>query len=117
MIAGLCDQKIIAPVIFEGACNKDVFETYVETILIKELKHGQTVVLDNINFHKSSKLEMLIRSVSCHILFLPTYSPDLNLIEHYWFKIKNHIRKIASNFKTFFDAVYYSLKMITSLST
>jgi len=114
MIAGLCHKEIIAPVIFEGNCNKDIFETYVETILIKELRSGQTVVLDNINFHKSPKVEILIRSVGCNILFLPTYSPDLNPIEHYWFKIKNEIRKTASDFDKFFDAVCYGLKKVTT---
>ena len=116
IIAGLCDKEIIAPIIFEGTCNKDVFETYVETMLIKELKPGQIVVLDNINFHKSSKVERLIKSVDCSVLFLPTYSPDLNPIEHYWFKIKNEIRKTAGDFETFFHVVYYTLKKVTTLS-
>lgn len=84
-------------------------------MLIKELNPGQIVVLDNINFHKSPRVERLIRSVDCSILFLPTYSPDLNPIEHYWFKIKNEIRKTANDFKTFSDAVYYNLKKITTL--
>lgn len=110
MIAGLCHKEIIAPIIFTGNCSKDVFETYVETILIKELKPNQIGVLDNINFQKSIKVKTLIESVSCSILFLPTYSPDLNPIEHYWFKIKNEIRKIASDFDRFFDAFYYNLK-------
>ena len=115
MIAGLCHKEIIAPVIFEGNCNKDIFETYVKTILIKEIKPGQVVVLDNINFHKSTKVKILIESAGCSILFLPTYSLDLNPIEHYWFKIKNEIRKIASDFDKFFDAVYYGLKKVTTL--
>ncbi|SPR13884.1 IS630 family transposase [Orientia tsutsugamushi] len=50
MIARPCNNKIIAPVIFEGNCNKEIFTTYVETILIKELHHGQIVIMDNINF-------------------------------------------------------------------
>ncbi len=58
----------------------------------------------------------LIESVGCSILFLPTYSPDLNPIEHYWFKIKNEIRKVAGDFETFYDAVYYVLKKVTTLS-
>ncbi|WP_080946450.1 transposase [Orientia tsutsugamushi] len=33
------------------------------------------------------------------ILYLPTYSPDLNPIEHYWFKIKHEIRKVTPQFK------------------
>ncbi|KDO03117.1 hypothetical protein REISMN_03400 [Rickettsia tamurae subsp. buchneri] len=47
--------------------------------------------MDNINFHKNSKVKELIESVGASILFLPTYSPDLNPIEHYWFKIKHQI--------------------------
>lgn len=116
MIAGLCHKEIIAPIIFDGNCNSNIFETYVRDILIKELRHGQVVVMDNINFHKNSEVKRLIESVGCSILFLPTYSPDLNPIEHYWFKIKNEIRKNADKFEHFFDAVYYSLKKVTTLS-
>lgn len=68
--------------------------------------------MDNINFHKSCKVKTLIDSV---VLFLPIYSPDFNLTEHYWFKIKNDIKKTAETSKTFFDAVYDVLKNIFTL--
>ena len=83
MIAALCNKKIIAPVIFEGKCDTKVFEADVEQILIDHLKQGQTVVMDNIKFHHTQKVKELIESKKCNILFLPTYSPDLNPIEHY----------------------------------
>ncbi|KJW01765.1 DDE superendonuclease family protein [Rickettsia endosymbiont of Ixodes pacificus] len=54
----------------------------------------------------------LIESVGCRILFLPTYSPDLNPIEHYWFKIKNEIRKVTGQFKDISMAVEHVLKFI-----
>ena len=115
MIAGLCDGKVIAPVIFEGTCDTEVFLSYVEQILIKELKAGQVVVMDNINFHKNPKAKELIESVGCRIIFLPTYSPDLNPIEHYWFKVKNEIRKVAYQFQDFFEAVYTTLHKVQTL--
>jgi hypothetical protein len=31
MIAALCNQNIIAPFTVEGACNRTVFETWLET--------------------------------------------------------------------------------------
>lgn len=111
MIAGLSQKEIIAPIIFEGTCNKAIFETYVETILIKELTPGQTVVMDNINFHKTDRVRELIESVKCSVLFLPTYSPDLNPIEHYWFKIKHNIRKISHLFTDFYEAVYEGVRL------
>ncbi len=43
-------------------------------MLIKESKPEQTVIINNINFHKNSKVKELIESVGCNILFLPTYS-------------------------------------------
>ena len=81
--------------LFEGSCDIKVFEAYVEQILITHLKPGQIVVMDNVSFHKTAKVSTLIESVGCKILFLPTYSPDLNPIEHHWFKIKHNIKKIA----------------------
>ena len=114
MIAGLCKKEIIAPIIFDGTCNKEIFEIYVETVLIKELTPGQTVVMDNINFHKTARVKELIESVGCRILFLPTYSPDLNPIEHYWFKIKRKIRKVTYLFTYFYDAVSEGVKLSLS---
>lgn len=60
MIAGLCNREIIAPVVFEGTCDTEVFLSYIEQILIKELTPGQTVVMDNISFHKNPKVRELI---------------------------------------------------------
>ncbi len=114
MIAGLCNGNLIAPVIFEGNCNTEVFKTYIRDVLITELQPGQTVIMDNINFHKNSKVKELIESVGCTILYLPTYSPDLNPIEHYWFKIKNEIRKVVGDFETFYDAVFNTIKLSVS---
>lgn len=114
MIAGLCDHRLIAPFIFEGTCDKEIFELYVEQVLVKSLRPGQTVVLDNIRFHKTQKVVTLIESSGCNLLYLPTYSPDLNPIEHWWFKIKNLIRKIAHNFSDFFHAVSAAIYSVTS---
>ena len=115
MIAGLCQNKIIAPLVFEGTCDSITFETYVKDFLIKELKPKQLVIMDNINFHKRKEIEDLIKSVGASILFLPTYSPDLNPIEHYWYKLKHNIRKIAAEFKDIFDAVTFTLQKVITL--
>lgn len=63
--------------VFYGSCNTELFNSWVENILIKELKPGQIVIMDNASFHKSLKTKELIESVGCKIMFLPTYSPDL----------------------------------------
>lgn len=55
VIAGLVEKQSIAPFVFFGACNTELFNDWVETFLIKELKPGQTVILDNASFHKSAR--------------------------------------------------------------
>ena len=78
--------------VFYSSCNTRLFETWVEKSLIKELKPGQYVVMDNASFHKSQKTKELIESVGCKVIFLPPYSPDLNPIEKFWANMKRWIK-------------------------
>ena len=66
--------------IFTGNCNAELFELYIKNILIKALKFGDVLVMDNINFHKTQKVKEFVESVGASTLFLPTYSPDLKSI-------------------------------------
>jgi transposase len=40
---------------------------------------GQVVVMDNATFHKGGRIQELIQSAGCRLLYLPPYSPDFNL--------------------------------------
>jgi hypothetical protein len=44
MIAAWCAQHLLAPFTVEGACNRVVFETWVETCLVPVLQPGQVVM-------------------------------------------------------------------------
>ena len=105
IIAGLVNNKPIAPGIFNGSCNTKCFEAWVEYSLIKELKPGQVVIMDNPAFHKSQRTKDLIESVGCRIIFLPPYSPDLNPIEKFWANMKRWIKNKISQF----DKLYHPL--------
>ncbi|WP_081257855.1 transposase [Orientia tsutsugamushi] len=87
--------------LFDANCNKSIFESCVQAILIKALTSEQTVILDNISFHNTVMVKFLIESVWCKLLYLPTYSPDLNLMWHYWFEVKNDICKVSYLFNNF----------------
>ncbi|KJV54786.1 transposase [Orientia tsutsugamushi] len=53
---------------------------------------------------------MIVKNKDGHILeFLHSYSPDLNLIEHYWFKIKNDICKVSHLFNNLSKLIYYMI--------
>lgn len=94
IIAGLVENKPIAPWYFEGYCNTSVILLWVEKVLIPCLKSGMTVIWDNASFHKSPKIRALIEIAGCKLLFLPPYSPDLNPIEKWWSAFKAQIRRI-----------------------
>ena len=105
IIAGYVNNKSIAPMVFNGSCNTDLFNSWVENFLIKELKPGQVVIMDNASFHKSAKTKELIESVGCKIVFLHPYSPDLNTIEKFWANMKRWIKDKITQFAHLYDAL------------
>ena len=111
MIAALCDQNLIAPFTIEGACNRTVFETWLETCLVPTLEPGQVVVMDNATFHKGERIQQLIHDAGCELLYLPPYSPDLNLIEKCWSWLKSQIRKKLEKFDCLRDAIEHVLHL------
>lgn len=105
IIAGINNKKAIAPFIFHGACNTDLINEWVEKFLIKELKAGQTVILDNASFHKSLRTRELIESAGCKLLFLPAYSPDLNPIEKFWANMKRWVKNKLTDMNKLFEVM------------
>jgi transposase len=110
MIAAYCNRQLMAPFTIEGACNRTVFETWIETCLIPTLKPGQWLVIDNATFHKGGRIEELIEQVQCKVLYLPPYSPDFNKIEKCWSWIKSRIRHALSKFDSLRDTMEHVLK-------
>jgi transposase len=80
----------------EGATTKAVFEAYVEQVLGPTLRPGRFVVMDNLSAHKGERVKELIEDKGCEILYLPSYSPDLNPIEVAFSKVKGILRKIGA---------------------
>jgi hypothetical protein len=70
-----------AAMVIEGATDRDVFEAYVQEVLIPSLRPGDIVVMDNLAPHKSPRIIAAIEAASAEVWFLSPYSPDLNPIE------------------------------------
>ena len=79
----------------EGATDALAFEAYVEHFLAPTLKEGQVVVLDGLGAHRTQRVIELIEARGADLLFLPSYSPDLNPIEEAFSKIKGIVRKVG----------------------
>jgi transposase len=80
----------------EGATDAEVFEAYVQDFLAPTLKAGQVVVLDGLGAHRTARVREFIEGRGAELLFLPSYSPDLNPIEEAFSKIKNIVRKAGA---------------------
>jgi len=90
LIAGLADHTLIAPLLFEGTCNTELFNQWFAEHLLPALPPQTIIVLDNASFHKSKITQELAKAAGCLLLFLPPYSPDLNPIENKWANLKQH---------------------------
>jgi transposase len=80
----------------EGSTTKAVFETYVDRVLAPSLSPGQIVVMDNLSSHKGPRIRELIVGRGCKLIYLPSYSPDLNPIEEAFAKLKVLLRKAGA---------------------
>lgn len=107
-IAAKAGARILAPFCYQGTCNTDLFNFWLERYLIPELKPGQVIVMDNATFHKSQKTKELLGAVGCQVMFLPPYSPDLNPIERFWANLKRKVRENLKRFASLSDAIDYS---------
>lgn len=77
-----------------GSSDSDTMLFFVEELLVPTLKRGDIVVMDNNPTHKLEEIEDAIDAAGAWVLFLPTYSPDLNPIEHCWSKVKSLLRSL-----------------------
>jgi len=55
------------------------------------------VVLDKLGAHKVARVRDLVEARGARLVFLPSYSPDFNPIEHAWSKLKALLRKAGAH--------------------
>ena len=98
----------------EGATDALAFEAYVEHFLAPTLKEGQVVVLDGLGAHRTQRVTELIEARGSQLMFLPSYSPDLNPIEEAFSKIKGIVRKVGARMReALMEAIELALAAVT----
>jgi transposase len=93
----------MAGLAFPGATNTGTFETYVEEVLVPELRPNDVVIWDNLKPHRSEEAIEAVESAGAEVVPLPPYSPDLTPIEEMFSKVKGAMRSAAGRTK---EAVY-----------
>lgn len=93
MLAGLCNRKIIEPLIYTGNATAALVEEWFGKCLLPVIKQGSVIIMDNAPFHRKKVLQNIAETFECSIKWLPPYSPEINDIEPWWAVIKNYARK------------------------
>ncbi len=85
-----------APMVLDGPMNRAAFQAYIEQVLVPTLRHGDTVIMDNLPAHKGVDVRRAIEAAGATLRYLPPYSPDFNPIENAFSKLKAALRKAAA---------------------
>ena len=94
-VAGLRLTGIVSPMVLDGPINGRSFQTYVDRVLVPDLRPGDIVIMDNLGSHKGFGVQAAIEAAGATVRYLPPYSPDFNPIEKAFSKLKAHLRKAA----------------------
>jgi transposase len=97
----------------EGATDSEAFEAYVQHFLAPSLCEGQ-VVVDGLGAHRPQRIRELIEARGADLVFLPSYSPDLNPIEEAFSKVKALVRKEGARVReALVEAIGRALRAVT----
>jgi hypothetical protein len=80
-IGAIESNQLITVGLFDTSVNTAVFECWIEQDLLPKLTTTSVLIMDNATFHKGKRLLELIKAAGHYLIWLPTYSPDLNPID------------------------------------
>jgi len=106
-------------------CN----ETYINACSVCELlqkirnaivdENPVTLVMDNARYQRCALVTELAKKLKIELLFLPSYSPNLNLIERLWKWVKKDCLNCEyyESFDEFKEAINLSLQKVSQVET
>jgi transposase len=81
---------------FRKPMNGPAFLGFLAGGVLPKLRPGQVIIMDNPRIHHIPGIREVIEEAGCRLLYLPTYSPELNPIEECWSKVKAKLRAIKA---------------------
>ncbi len=106
----------------DGSCTQTQVIAYLETLAERcQPEQLTVVVLDNAPFHKAAQLNerrAVWEDQGLYLRYLPAYSPQLNLIESVWRKLKGFLmpRRCYDTLEQLQDAVRLALKALNAVT-
>ena len=91
-------------------CDTECFQVFLDSFARRKPDELAVLVLDNAAFHKADRL---IIPPNIRLVFLPSYSPELNPAEKVWAKFKrafnNKLFESMDSMRAFIDRLVISL--------
>lgn len=97
-LAAMCSEGIIATELYEGTCDGDRFLNFIIGILIPVMLQfdgsspRSVLIMDNCTVHHVAPVLQTLIDAGIIPMFLPPYSPDLNLAEELFSYIKYYLK-------------------------
>ena len=116
-ILGALNPLTLRPttVITESNCDQEAMQIFLEQVR-KEYKNTDTIylILDNAKYHYAKTVDKKAKELGIELIYLPPYSPNLNLIERLWKFLKKKLKKnrFYDTFEKFIKAIYEFFKNI-----
>ena len=109
-------ETMSCAIVMDDAVNAD---STIELLKQLERKHRKAkviyIVCDNARYYRSRKVNEYLENSRVVLVFLPPYSPNLNLIERYWKYFKkivlyNHYYEKFDEFKSACEAFFHNIR-------
>ena len=94
--------------------NGEAFAAYNRQVLAPGLLSGTVVICDNLATLRNKDAVQALKNVGCWILYLSSYSPDLNPIQMVFSKLEAHLRRIGARSS---DQIFNTLAGVCNLFT
>ncbi len=101
----------------EANCSAEVIEAFLEEVKTQYSQASTIcIILDNARYQRSNVVQQKAKYLNIDLIYLPPYSPNLNLIERLWRYFKKKIMKNTyyENYERFEEAVVQFFKSFQS---
>lgn len=100
----------------DGYINSCTIRQLIDLVVLKGIKIPITLIMDNARYQRCRYVQDYAESLGVELLFLPSYSPNLNIIERLWKWVKKDClySKYYDKFDKFQEAIDKSLEKINN---
>jgi transposase len=88
-----------------ASCDAEMVCRLLHKLRAIHLDVPLSLVLDNVRYQRAKRVQELAVQLQITLLFLPPYSPNLNLIERFWKLLRKHTtrNRFYATFTEFFE--------------